>query len=71
MKAYEEAISATSTKWAPWHVVPADHKWAARAIVAHTIARAVQELDPKYPEVSPEKLEAIEAARKQLEDEKG
>ncbi|WP_165074147.1 polyphosphate kinase 2 family protein [Paludisphaera rhizosphaerae] len=71
MKAYEEAIDATSTKWAPWHVVPADHKWAARAIVAHTIARAVQELDPKYPEVSPEKLEAIEAARKQLEDEKG
>jgi len=71
MKAYEEAIDATSTKWAPWYVIPADHKWVARAIVSHTIAKAVHDLNPKYPEVGPEKLAAIEAARKQLEDEKG
>ena len=34
MKVYEEAISATSTKWAPWHIIPADHKWVSRALVA-------------------------------------
>src|SRR5262249_34400069 len=34
MSAYEDAIEATSTEWAPWHVVPADHKWVSRAIVA-------------------------------------
>jgi PPK2 family polyphosphate:nucleotide phosphotransferase len=69
MAAYEEAIRATSTKWAPWHVIPADHKWVARAIVARTIARAVEELDPEYPKVDDDQLKAIKAARKQLEDE--
>ncbi|WP_165250413.1 polyphosphate kinase 2 family protein [Paludisphaera soli] len=69
MKAYQEAIAATSTEWAPWHVVPADHKWVARAIVAHTIAEALEDLDLKYPEVTPDKLAAIEEARAQLEAE--
>ncbi|AMV37919.1 polyphosphate kinase 2 family protein [Planctomyces sp. SH-PL62] len=68
MKAYEEAISATSTPWAPWHVVPADHKWVARAIVAHTIAEALDDLNLKYPEVTPEQLAAIEAAKTELCD---
>ena len=69
MEAYQDAIAATSTKWAPWHVIPADHKWVARAAVAHTIAEAVQGLDPKYPEVTPEKLAAIKDARERLEAE--
>jgi PPK2 family polyphosphate:nucleotide phosphotransferase len=68
MKAYEEAIRATSTKWAPWHVVPADHKWVTRAIVARTIVEAVEALNPKYPEVGPAQEEAIKAAKKQLEE---
>ena len=71
MRAYEEAIAATSTQWAPWYVVPADHKWVTRAVVAHTIAEAVRNLNPEYPEVGPEKQTALKAARKQLEDEKG
>lgn len=69
MEAYQEAIAATSTAWAPWHVVPADHKWVARAVVAHTIAEAVQDLKPEYPEVTPEKLAAIADARAKLEAE--
>jgi PPK2 family polyphosphate:nucleotide phosphotransferase len=69
MEAYQDAIAATSTKAAPWFVVPADHKWVARAVVAHAIAEAVQGLDPKYPEVSPEQYAAIQAAREQLEAE--
>ncbi|MDR3621704.1 MAG: polyphosphate kinase 2 family protein [Paludisphaera borealis] len=69
MKAYEEAIRATSTKWAPWHVIPADHKWVARSIVARTIVEAVNAIDPQYPEIEPQDLEAIRAAEKQLKDE--
>ena len=67
MKAYEEAIRATSTKWAPWHVVPADHKWVTRAIVARTIVQAVEALKAQYPKVDSEQREAIERAKKQLE----
>ena len=69
MEAYQDAIGATSTKWAPWYVIPADHKWVARAAVAHTIAEAVDELRIDFPKVGPEKLKAIAEARKQLEDE--
>ena len=68
MKAYEEAIRATSTKWAPWHVVPADHKWVTRAIVARTIVDAVEALKAQYPKVDSEQKEAIEQAKKQLKD---
>jgi hypothetical protein len=69
MAAYEEAIRATSTRWAPWYVIPADHKWVARSIVSHAVVRAVENLDLKYPKVEPDQLDAIKAARKQLEDE--
>jgi PPK2 family polyphosphate:nucleotide phosphotransferase len=70
MKAYEDAINATSTKWAPWHIIPADHKWVSRAFVARIVARAVESLDLRYPEVTDEQRAIIEEARKQLEDEK-
>ena len=64
---YEDAISATSTKWAPWYVVPADHKWVARAVVADIVVGAINGLDLKYPTVSPEAMKALVAARKELE----
>jgi PPK2 family polyphosphate:nucleotide phosphotransferase len=67
--AYEEMLNATSTKWAPWYVVPADHKWVTRGIVAAILTRTLNSLDLRYPEVSPEKLAQIEAARRQLESE--
>jgi len=69
MAAYEEAIRATSTKWAPWHVIPADHKWVARSIVAHTIARALEDLGLEFPKVDPDQMQALRTAKKQLEDE--
>jgi len=53
-KAYEHALSATSTPWAPWYVIPADHKWSARVLVAETIATAIRELNLTYPEVGSE-----------------
>jgi PPK2 family polyphosphate:nucleotide phosphotransferase len=69
MNAFEECLSATSTEWAPWHVIPADHKWVARSMVAHLVSTAIAALDLKYPAVSPAKQQQIAAAKKQLESE--
>lgn len=69
MQAYEDALGATSTSWAPWFVIPADHKWVSRAMVAAIITDAIDRLDLRYPEVTPDKLRAISEARKFLEKE--
>ena len=69
MKAYEDAISATSTKWAPWYIVPADNKWATRAIVADIITTTLRDLDLQFPKVTDEQLEKLAEARKKLEGE--
>ncbi|MDP3851356.1 MAG: polyphosphate kinase 2 family protein [Luteolibacter sp.] len=66
-KAFEDALAATSTKRAPWHVVPADRKYVARAIVADIITTSIQGLGLKYPEVSAEKLVKLNEARVKLE----
>ncbi len=72
MKAYEQAISATSTKWAPWYVIPADHKWVTRALVSRIITTTIESLDLRYPEVTEAQKAVIAEARKQLEaEEKG
>jgi PPK2 family polyphosphate:nucleotide phosphotransferase len=65
-KVYEEVLSATSTAWAPWYVVPADHKHAMRALVAGVIAATIDGLGLKQPPPSPEQLAALEAARTAL-----
>ncbi len=49
-KAYEAALSRCSTKWAPWHVIPANHKWYRNLLVAETIVGTLRGLDMKYPE---------------------
>src|SRR2546423_14376405 len=51
MDAYEAAIRATSSREAPWHVVPADHKWFARLIVARATLEALENLDLRYPKI--------------------
>ena len=65
--AFEDALSATSTKVAPWYVIPADRKYVARALVADIVAMAIQKLGLEYPKVSEEKLAKLAAARAQLE----
>ena len=65
--AFEDAISATSTKRAPWYVIPADRKYVARALVADIVTVAIQDLGLKYPKVSEEKLATLAAARAKLE----
>ena len=69
MGAFEEAISATSTPWAPWYVIPADHKPLMRALAAAVIVEAVHSLDLHPPEPTAEQHEANEQARAQLEAE--
>jgi PPK2 family polyphosphate:nucleotide phosphotransferase len=69
MSAYEECLGATSTEWAPWYVIPANHKWVSRALVAGIVANTIESLNLEYPEVTAEKRRQIEAARKQLENE--
>jgi PPK2 family polyphosphate:nucleotide phosphotransferase len=66
-KAFEDALTATSTKKAPWWIVPADRKYVARAVVADVIVNAIQDLGLKYPQVSEEKLAHLAAVRAKLE----
>jgi PPK2 family polyphosphate:nucleotide phosphotransferase len=68
-QAYEDALGATSTEWAPWYVVPADHKWVSRTVVADLLTSAIKGLDLHYPEVTDEQRRALEKAREQLENE--
>lgn len=47
---YDDALTATSTKWAPWYVVPADHKWVSGVAAASILVDTLDALDPKIPE---------------------
>ena len=69
MDAYSEAFSATSTKWAPWYIIPADYKWAARAMIADIVATTIRSLDLRYPELSKAAIGALRSARRQLDRE--
>lgn len=69
MRAYEEAINATSTAEAPWYVVPADKKWVSRAVVAAVLAGTIRSLGLEWPRVDPEKKRQIDKARSLLEAE--
>jgi PPK2 family polyphosphate:nucleotide phosphotransferase len=66
MGAYQDALEATSTKWAPWYVIPADNKWVTRAVVADIVTTSIRELDLKYPEVTEEMEKRLDEARKKL-----
>src|SRR4051794_9273345 len=69
MAAYEQALTATSTPWAPWYVIPADHKSLTQALVAAILVDTIEGLDLCWPTVSPAHHEANVAARRELEAE--
>jgi PPK2 family polyphosphate:nucleotide phosphotransferase len=48
-EAYEDALNATDTEWAPWHVVPADHKWFRNLTVARLVLQTLERMDPRWP----------------------
>jgi PPK2 family polyphosphate:nucleotide phosphotransferase len=68
-KAFEEMLSHTSTKWAPWYVVPADHKWFTQLATAAILVTALADIDPQYPRVAPEILNEMAEARAALLEE--
>jgi PPK2 family polyphosphate:nucleotide phosphotransferase len=52
-RAFDIMLSQTSTQWAPWYVVPADHKWFGRLATAAVLVAALSAIDPKYPAANP------------------
>ncbi len=69
MAAYEDALTHTSTDWAPWHVIPADNKWFMRLTVASFIKAKLKSLNLAYPELEENHLERLKEARILLESE--
>ena len=70
MAAYEAAIKATASKQAPWYVVPADHKWFSRLVVAAIIVDALGNLGLAYPKVDAARKKELAAARAALAGER-
>jgi PPK2 family polyphosphate:nucleotide phosphotransferase len=66
MRAYEDMIRHTATDCAPWYVVPADHKWFTRLVVAEVIVDALESLELSYPTVSRAKRKELAAVRTAL-----
>jgi PPK2 family polyphosphate:nucleotide phosphotransferase len=66
-EAYEDAIRETASDQAPWYVVPADHKWFTRMVVAAAVVDALEELDLKYPVVDAHKREELKLVQTELE----
>jgi PPK2 family polyphosphate:nucleotide phosphotransferase len=50
--AYEQALTKTSTRWAPWYVVPADHRWVRNAAVTRLLLHTLRGMGPEFPEVT-------------------
>ena len=67
--AFEDCFNATSTEWAPWHIIPADHKWFSRTAVADIIVNKLKSLDLAYPTVDDEQKAKLAEAREALVEE--
>ncbi len=65
-KAYGDLLSSTSTEWAPWYVIPADHKWFMRVAASAAILNALTEIDPQYPKPTKADREDMLQARAEL-----
>lgn len=71
MAAYEDVFNHTSTEWAPWHIVPADHKWFTRLVVAAVLYKTLKDLKLAYPKVNKVQKQALLVAKEALENEDG
>jgi PPK2 family polyphosphate:nucleotide phosphotransferase len=70
-KAYEQMISATSTDYAPWYIVPADRKWFTRLTIARIVRETLEQLNPQFPVISKEQKAQLTEAKRLLEQEGG
>ena len=66
---YQDIVRHTSTPVAPWHVVPADHKWFARVVIISTIVAALERLDLKFPRVDKDSQKEFKDVREALQQE--
>jgi PPK2 family polyphosphate:nucleotide phosphotransferase len=66
MRAYEDAMSATSTRYAPWYVIPADNKWFTRLVVANIVIETLQGMDLRFPPLDRRKQRELNEARRRL-----
>ncbi len=69
MRAYEDMLGATSTAYAPWYIIPADHKWFARLAVADIIIETLRSMKLRFPKVSTEVRAQLDLAKQALEEE--
>ncbi len=67
--AYRQMLEHTHTEWAPWHVVPADRKWVARALIGRTVVETLEALKLRYPDLSPERKKRYAELAAQLKEE--
>jgi PPK2 family polyphosphate:nucleotide phosphotransferase len=65
-KAFDAMLSRTSTEWAPWYVIPADHKWFSRLATAAVLISALAQIDPQYPRPSPDVMRDMAEAKAAL-----
>ena len=65
-RAFEEMLSHTSTEWAPWYVVPADHKWFTRLATAAVLVTALDAINPRYPAPDPAVRDQMAQVRAEL-----
>ncbi|MFE2046597.1 polyphosphate kinase 2 family protein [Streptomyces sp. NPDC059477] len=68
-QAFSQMLSATSTKWAPWYVVPADRKWFVRICAAAILAHTLMDIDPQYPDVGKKARRELLVTKRELERE--
>src|SRR6185503_10157838 len=66
-QAFSEMLTHTSTKWAPWYVIPADRKWFARIAAGAVIANTLIDIDPRYPTIDDEARANLNEIKKTLE----
>ncbi len=69
MDAYSKMLTKTSTDYAPWYVIPADHKWFMHYAVGEVITRHLKKLQMYYTQLSKEEIENLKVYRKQLMEE--
>jgi PPK2 family polyphosphate:nucleotide phosphotransferase len=70
-RAFDTMLSRTSTRWAPWYVVPADHKWFSHLVTAAVLVMALAAINPEYPAADPAGREQMVQVRTELEAELG
>jgi len=70
MEVYEDMINHTSTRHAPWYIIPADHKWFTHLTVSDIVGDTLKRLNLKYPSLTAEQRVQLAKAKKALQQQK-